>query len=154
MLQVSGKSQKGFVRLQEHNSRLQDIIALKAQNIHTLKEEYIKLAKASKETNRRLNQDKPSEKVEEVLKKKNASHNHGATDHYANNCPKAKEKIDAILQVAEEEVQEKDFESDSRGDAIRENSDYDQDLIEEFLVEYQEENQLGIHDIHLEAKLP
>ncbi|MBW0467317.1 hypothetical protein O181_007032 [Austropuccinia psidii MF-1] len=36
--------------------------------------------------------DKPKEIVEEVTKKKNSCHNFGSTDHYANNCPKAKKK--------------------------------------------------------------
>ncbi|MBW0499514.1 hypothetical protein O181_039229 [Austropuccinia psidii MF-1] len=39
------------------------------------------------------------------------------------------------------------------GDAIREKSDEDQDPIEEFLVEYQDESQLEIHDIQLEEGL-
>ncbi|MBW0469727.1 hypothetical protein O181_009442 [Austropuccinia psidii MF-1] len=37
------------------------------------------------------------------------------------------------------------------GDAIREQSDEDQDPREEFLVEYQEETPLEIQDIQLEA---
>ncbi|MBW0513018.1 hypothetical protein O181_052733 [Austropuccinia psidii MF-1] len=40
------------------------------------------------------------------------------------------------------------------GEAIRENSDDDQDPKEEFLVEYQEETQLKIQEIQLEAGLP
>ncbi|MBW0563551.1 hypothetical protein O181_103266 [Austropuccinia psidii MF-1] len=36
--------------------------------------------------------DKPRERVTEVAKKKNCCHNCGSTDHYANNCPKAKKK--------------------------------------------------------------
>ncbi|MBW0487862.1 hypothetical protein O181_027577 [Austropuccinia psidii MF-1] len=40
------------------------------------------------------------------------------------------------------------------GDVIRENSDDDQDPIEEFQVEYQEETQLLIQEIHLKAGLP
>ncbi|MBW0583834.1 hypothetical protein O181_123549 [Austropuccinia psidii MF-1] len=34
--------------------------------------------------------DKPRERVAEVAKKKTSCHNCGSTDHYANNCPKAK----------------------------------------------------------------
>ncbi|MBW0481394.1 hypothetical protein O181_021109 [Austropuccinia psidii MF-1] len=34
--------------------------------------------------------DKPRERVAEMAKKKNSFHNFGSTDHYANNCPKAK----------------------------------------------------------------
>ncbi|MBW0529666.1 hypothetical protein O181_069381 [Austropuccinia psidii MF-1] len=63
-------------------------------------------------------------------------------------------KIYSIEKVPEEETQEEDSEYDSRGDSIREISDDDQDPIEEFLVEYQEETQLEIQDIQLEAGLP
>ncbi|MBW0497716.1 hypothetical protein O181_037431 [Austropuccinia psidii MF-1] len=83
--------------------------------------------------------DKPKERVAEVAKKKNSCHNCGSTDHYANNCPKAKKKVYAIEKAPEEESPTEDSESDSMGDAIREPSDYDQDPREEFLVEYQEE---------------
>ncbi|MBW0480144.1 hypothetical protein O181_019859 [Austropuccinia psidii MF-1] len=37
--------------------------------------------------------DKPRERVAEVTKKKNSCHNCGSTDHYANNCPKARKKF-------------------------------------------------------------
>ncbi|MBW0481856.1 hypothetical protein O181_021571 [Austropuccinia psidii MF-1] len=47
-----------------------------------------------------------------------------------------------------------DSESDSMGDAIREQSDEDPDQREEFLVEYQEEKPLEIQDIQLEAGMP
>ncbi|MBW0541051.1 hypothetical protein O181_080766 [Austropuccinia psidii MF-1] len=40
------------------------------------------------------------------------------------------------------------------GDTIREHSDYDKDQKGEFLVEYQEETQLEIQDIQLEAGMP
>ncbi|MBW0475874.1 hypothetical protein O181_015589 [Austropuccinia psidii MF-1] len=40
------------------------------------------------------------------------------------------------------------------GDAIREQSDEDQDPREEFLVDYQEETPLEIQDIQLEARIP
>ncbi|MBW0583723.1 hypothetical protein O181_123438 [Austropuccinia psidii MF-1] len=43
--------------------------------------------------------DKPRERVAEVAKKKNSCHNCGSTDHYANNCPKAKKKVYAIEKV-------------------------------------------------------
>ncbi|MBW0551486.1 hypothetical protein O181_091201 [Austropuccinia psidii MF-1] len=36
--------------------------------------------------------DKPMERVAEVAKNKNSCHNCDSTDHYANNCPKAKKK--------------------------------------------------------------
>ncbi|MBW0575401.1 hypothetical protein O181_115116 [Austropuccinia psidii MF-1] len=40
--------------------------------------------------------DKPKERVAEVEKERNFFHNCGSTDHYANNCPKAKKKVSAI----------------------------------------------------------
>ncbi|MBW0480678.1 hypothetical protein O181_020393 [Austropuccinia psidii MF-1] len=64
--------------------------------------------------------DKPKERVAEVAQKKNSCHNCGSTDIYANNCPKAKKKVYAIEKVPEEESPTKDSESDSMGDAIRE----------------------------------
>ncbi|MBW0517555.1 hypothetical protein O181_057270 [Austropuccinia psidii MF-1] len=79
--------------------------------------------------------DKPKERVEEIAKKKNSCHNCGSTDHYANNCPKAKKKVYAIEKVLEEESLAEDSESDSMGDAIREPSDDDQDPREKSLVE-------------------
>ncbi|MBW0479758.1 hypothetical protein O181_019473 [Austropuccinia psidii MF-1] len=82
--------------------------------------------------------DKPKEGVEEVTKKKNSCHNCGSTDHYAKNCPKAKKKAYAIEKVPEEESPTEDSDSDSMGDAIREQSDEEQHPREEFLVEYQE----------------
>ncbi|MBW0467052.1 hypothetical protein O181_006767 [Austropuccinia psidii MF-1] len=98
--------------------------------------------------------DKPKERVEEVAKKNNSCHNCGSTDHYANNCPKAKKKVYAIEKVPEEESPTEDSESDSMGDAIREQSDDDKYPREEFLVEYQEETLLEIQDIHLESGMP
>ncbi|MBW0570538.1 hypothetical protein O181_110253 [Austropuccinia psidii MF-1] len=71
--------------------------------------------------------DKPKERVAEMAKKKNYCHNCGSTDHYANNCAKAKKKIYAIEKVPEEEFPTEDSELDSMGDAIREQSDDDQD---------------------------
>ncbi|MBW0493855.1 hypothetical protein O181_033570 [Austropuccinia psidii MF-1] len=94
---------------------------------------------------------KPKEKMAEVIKKKNNCHNWGSTDHYANNCPNAKKKVYSIEQVPEEKSPTEDSELDSMGGAIREQSDNDQDPREEFLVEYQEETQLEIWEIQLEA---
>ncbi|MBW0570769.1 hypothetical protein O181_110484 [Austropuccinia psidii MF-1] len=71
--------------------------------------------------------DKPKETVAEVAKKRHPCHNCGSTDHYANNYPKEKKKVYAIEQVPEEESPREDSESDSMGDAIREQSDDDQD---------------------------
>ncbi|MBW0486425.1 hypothetical protein O181_026140 [Austropuccinia psidii MF-1] len=77
-----------------------------------------------------------------------------STDHYANNFPKAKKKVYAVEKVPEEESPAEDSESDSMGDAIREQSDEEQDPREEFIVEYQEETPLEIQDIQLEAGMP
>ncbi|MBW0570519.1 hypothetical protein O181_110234 [Austropuccinia psidii MF-1] len=98
--------------------------------------------------------DKPKEKVAEVAKKKNSYHNCGSTDHFSNNCPKAKKKVYAIKQFPEEESPTEDSESESISDAIIEQCDEDQDPREEFLVEYQEETQLEIQDIQLESGMP
>ncbi|MBW0476950.1 hypothetical protein O181_016665 [Austropuccinia psidii MF-1] len=98
--------------------------------------------------------DKPKERVAEVAKKRNSCHNLGSTDYYANNCPKAKKKVYSIEKVPEEESPTEDSDSDSMGDAIREQSDEEQDPREKFLVEYQEENPLEIQDIQLEAGMP
>ncbi|MBW0535935.1 hypothetical protein O181_075650 [Austropuccinia psidii MF-1] len=78
--------------------------------------------------------DKPRETVAEVAKQKNSSHNCGSTDHYTNNCPKAKQKVYAIEKIPEEESPTDDSESGTIGDAIREQSDDDQNSIEEFQV--------------------
>ncbi|MBW0500853.1 hypothetical protein O181_040568 [Austropuccinia psidii MF-1] len=98
--------------------------------------------------------DKPRERVGEVSKKKNSCHNCGSTDHYSNNCPNAKKKVYAIEKVPEEESPTEDYESDSMGNSIREQSDEEQDPREEFLMEYQEETPLEIQEIQLEAGMP
>ncbi|MBW0469840.1 hypothetical protein O181_009555 [Austropuccinia psidii MF-1] len=95
--------------------------------------------------------DKPKKRVAEVTKKKNPCHNCGSTDHYSNSCPKEKKKVYYIEQVPEEESPTGDSESDSMHDAIREQSDEEQDPREKLLVEYQEEKQLEIQKIQLEA---
>ncbi|MBW0525344.1 hypothetical protein O181_065059 [Austropuccinia psidii MF-1] len=66
--------------------------------------------------------DKSRERVAQVAKKKNSCHSCGSTDHYPNNRPKAKKKVYSIEKVPEE-----DSDSDSMGDAIRDQSDDDQD---------------------------
>ncbi|MBW0507071.1 hypothetical protein O181_046786 [Austropuccinia psidii MF-1] len=98
--------------------------------------------------------DKPQERVAEVTKKNNSCHNCGSTDHYSNNFPKAKKNVYAIEKVPEVESPTEDSESDSMGDAIREQSDEEKDPREEFVVEYQEETPLEIQDIQLEAGMP
>ncbi|MBW0498174.1 hypothetical protein O181_037889 [Austropuccinia psidii MF-1] len=98
--------------------------------------------------------DRPKEKMADVTKKKNTCQNCGSTDHYANNYPKEKKKVYSIEQVPEEESPQEDSEPDSMGDSVREQSDDYQDPREEFLVEYQEETQIEIQDIQLEAGMP
>ncbi|MBW0497518.1 hypothetical protein O181_037233 [Austropuccinia psidii MF-1] len=66
----------------------------------------------------------------------------------------AMKKFYASEQVPEEESPTEDSESDSMGDSIREQSDEDQYLREEFLVEYQEETPLKTKDIQLESGVP
>ncbi|MBW0508684.1 hypothetical protein O181_048399 [Austropuccinia psidii MF-1] len=90
----------------------------------------------------------------ELTNKENTCHNCGSTDHYANNLSKGKKKGYAIEQVPEQESPTEDSKSDSMGDYIRELSDDDQGPREEFLVEYQEEKQIEIQDIQLEAGMP
>ncbi|MBW0532623.1 hypothetical protein O181_072338 [Austropuccinia psidii MF-1] len=89
-------------------------------------------------------------RVEEVTKK-NSCHNCGSTEHFANNCTNAKKKVYAIEQVPEEEPPAEGSESEYMGDAIRENSDDDQEPKEEFQVEYHKDTQLEIKNIQLEA---
>ncbi|MBW0476632.1 hypothetical protein O181_016347 [Austropuccinia psidii MF-1] len=98
--------------------------------------------------------DKPRERVAQVAKKKNSCYNCGSTDHYANNSPNPKKKVYAIEKVPEKESPTEDSGSDSMRDAITEQSDEEQDPREEFLVEYQEETQLEIQGIQLEAGMP
>ncbi|MBW0469291.1 hypothetical protein O181_009006 [Austropuccinia psidii MF-1] len=98
--------------------------------------------------------DKHREIVADIGKKKNSFHTCGSTDHYAKNCSKAKKKVYAIEEVPEKEFSTEESDSDSMGDAIREQSDEEQDPREQFLVEYQEETQLEIQDIQLEEGIP
>ncbi|MBW0479410.1 hypothetical protein O181_019125 [Austropuccinia psidii MF-1] len=98
--------------------------------------------------------DKPKKRGEQVTKKKNSCHNYGSTEHHLNNCPKAKKKVYVIEKVSEEEFPTEDSESDSMGDAIREQSEEEKDPSKEFLVEYQEETPLEIQDMRLEVGMP
>ncbi|MBW0558865.1 hypothetical protein O181_098580 [Austropuccinia psidii MF-1] len=75
-------------------------------------------------------------------------------DDIANTIQDEKKNVYAIEKVPVEESPTKDFDSDSMGDEIREQSDEEQDPREEFLVEYQEETPLEIQDIQLEAGMP
>ncbi|MBW0542099.1 hypothetical protein O181_081814 [Austropuccinia psidii MF-1] len=90
----------------------------------------------------------------QVTKKKNSCHNCGSKYHYAKNCPNSNKKVYSIVKVPEEESPTEDSDSDSMGDAIREQYDNDKDPREEFLVEYQEETPLEIQDIQLEEGMP
>ncbi|MBW0557093.1 hypothetical protein O181_096808 [Austropuccinia psidii MF-1] len=72
----------------------------------------------------------------EVTKKKNSCHNCGSKADYANNCSKARKKVYSIEKVPKEESPNEDSESDSMGDAIRKQSDEEQDPREELIVEY------------------
>ncbi|MBW0495102.1 hypothetical protein O181_034817 [Austropuccinia psidii MF-1] len=86
--------------------------------------------------------DKPKEKMAEVTKKKHTCHNCGSTDYYVNSCLKAKKKFYAIEQVPEEESPTEDSESDSMGDAIREQYEDDKYPRQGFIVKYYEETQI------------
>ncbi|MBW0563783.1 hypothetical protein O181_103498 [Austropuccinia psidii MF-1] len=90
----------------------------------------------------------------EVTKKKHSCHNCGSTDHYANNCPIKRKNVYSIEKVPKEESPKEDSESDSMDDAIRKQSDEEQDPREELIVEYQEEPSLQIQDIKSEAGMP
>ncbi|MBW0518773.1 hypothetical protein O181_058488 [Austropuccinia psidii MF-1] len=79
---------------------------------------------------------------------------HGGRVKSSKSTAMANKKVYAIEKVPEEESLTEDSESNSVGDTIRGQSDDDQDPREEFLVEYQEETQLEIQDIQLEAGMP
>ncbi|MBW0473158.1 hypothetical protein O181_012873 [Austropuccinia psidii MF-1] len=98
--------------------------------------------------------EKPKGRVEKVTKNHNSCHNCGSTDDYGNNYPKAKNKVYAFGKFPQEESSTEDSDTDSMGDAIREQSDEEQNPREEFLVEYKEETPLEIQDIQLEAGMP
>ncbi|MBW0553098.1 hypothetical protein O181_092813 [Austropuccinia psidii MF-1] len=65
-----------------------------------------------------------------------------------------RKKVYAIEKVPEEESPTEDSESDSMGDAIREQYDEEKDPRVEFPVDYQEETPLEIQHIQLEAGIP
>ncbi|MBW0549461.1 hypothetical protein O181_089176 [Austropuccinia psidii MF-1] len=66
----------------------------------------------------------------------------------------AKKQVYAIEKVPEDKSPTEDSDSDSMGDAIREQSDEKKEQREEFLVEYQEKVPLEIQDIQLVAGIP
>ncbi|MBW0497826.1 hypothetical protein O181_037541 [Austropuccinia psidii MF-1] len=98
------------------------------------------IANTLKDIRNRTNIGKYSPYKSSGLERNNLS----GRNHYANNCPKAKKKVYAIEKVPEEESTTEDSESDSMGDATRDQSDEYQHPREEFLVEYQEETPLEI----------
>ncbi|MBW0489788.1 hypothetical protein O181_029503 [Austropuccinia psidii MF-1] len=89
---------------------LQDIRKRKNRGKHS---PYKSSGFKERQTFREEFQDKPRERVAEVTKKKNSCHNCGSTDHYSNNCPKAKKKVYDIEKVPEEDSPTEDSESDS-----------------------------------------
>ncbi|MBW0554659.1 hypothetical protein O181_094374 [Austropuccinia psidii MF-1] len=155
MSQYAEQTQNLFAELQTSHEMIKELTASMEKIFKTLQERHAHLSKASEETNKRLNQvfeeqhhrkrdrveikEKPRERVAEVPKKKNSCHNCGSTDHHANNCPKEKKKVYTIEKVPEEESPTEDSESDYMGNAIRQQSDEEQDPREEFQWEYQEE---------------
>ncbi|MBW0479119.1 hypothetical protein O181_018834 [Austropuccinia psidii MF-1] len=81
--------------------------------------------------------------------------NHNCTlDDIENTSQDAKKEVYAIEKVPEEESPTEDSDSDSMGDAIREQSEEEKDPREEFLGEAQEETPLEKQDIQLEAGMP
>ncbi|MBW0460513.1 hypothetical protein O181_000228 [Austropuccinia psidii MF-1] len=135
MSQFAEKTQKQFVELRASHERMKTLTASMDKIVKTLQEGHAQLSKASEETNKSLNQvfEEP---------------------HHKKGTGIAKKKVYAIEKAPEEESPTEDSESNSMGDAIREQSDEDKDPREEFLVEYQEESPLEIQEIQLEAGMP
>ncbi|MBW0475036.1 hypothetical protein O181_014751 [Austropuccinia psidii MF-1] len=137
--------------LDEISNTLQDV--RKRTNIG--KYSQYKISSFKEKKHFRVNfKDKPKERVPEVTKMKNSCQNCGSTENHADNCPKEMIKVYSIEKVPEEKPSIEDSYSDSMGDSMCKPSDDDQDPKEQFLVEYQEETQLGIQDIQLEAGMP
>ncbi|MBW0570461.1 hypothetical protein O181_110176 [Austropuccinia psidii MF-1] len=79
--------------------------------------------------------EKYREKVAELPKKRNSCPNCGSTDNYSNKFPKAT-KFYAIEEVPGEGAHTEGSGYGSIGNAIREDSDHDQDSIGGHLVDY------------------
>ncbi|MBW0493368.1 hypothetical protein O181_033083 [Austropuccinia psidii MF-1] len=131
LTQISGELEHAVKFRCNHNFTLDDIANIlqdvrKITNIGKYTP-YKKCGFKEKQSFRVNFKDKCRERVAEVAKKKNSFHNCGSTDHYANNCPKAKKKFYSIEKVPEEEFPTEDSDSDSMGDSIREQSDEEQD---------------------------
>ncbi|MBW0477161.1 hypothetical protein O181_016876 [Austropuccinia psidii MF-1] len=135
MSQIAEQTQKKLSELQARHERMKKLTASMDKIVKAFQEGHLQLSKASEETNEILNQGFKEQ------------HRRKGTDHYSKNCSKEKKKSYAIEKVPEEESPTEDSESQSMGDAIREQSVEEQDEREEFPVEYQEEAPLEIQDI-------
>ncbi|MBW0529680.1 hypothetical protein O181_069395 [Austropuccinia psidii MF-1] len=62
----------------------------------------------------------------------------------------ANKNIYDIKELPREEPQTENYDSDSMGKSLRKDSEEEQDLIEEHMVEYQDEPQIEVQDIELE----
>ncbi|MBW0498185.1 hypothetical protein O181_037900 [Austropuccinia psidii MF-1] len=89
--------------------------------------------------------DKAKERVAEVAKKRNSCHDCGSTDHYANNCPKAKKNVYSIEKYQRRNPQQRIltqnlWEMPSENNLMKSKT--------------QEETPLETQDINLEAGMP
>ncbi|MBW0513316.1 hypothetical protein O181_053031 [Austropuccinia psidii MF-1] len=134
MCQYAEQTQKKLAELEARHVRMKKLTASMDQIVKLLPEGHAPGFKEKKPFRVEFT-DKTSETVAVVAKKRNSYHNCGSTDHYSNNCPKAKKKVYAIEKLPEEESPTENSDSDSMGDSIREQSDEEQDPREEFLVE-------------------
>ncbi|MBW0517339.1 hypothetical protein O181_057054 [Austropuccinia psidii MF-1] len=121
MSQFAEKIQKQSAELQESHERMKTSTASMDKIFKPLQEGHAHGSK-EKQPFKVEFKEKPRERVAEVAKKKNSCQNCGSTDHYANNCPKAKKKVYSTEKVPEEEYPTEDSDSDSIRDAIREQS--------------------------------
>ncbi|MBW0475749.1 hypothetical protein O181_015464 [Austropuccinia psidii MF-1] len=153
MSQYAEQAQMQVAQLEANHERMKKFRAFKRTNVGKYTP-YKSSGFKEKQLFRVAFKDKFGERVAEVTKKKNSCHNCGSTDHYSNNCLKAKNKDYGFEKVPEEESQTEDSESDSMGDAITEQSDEEQDPREEFVMEYQEETQLKIQEKLVEGGMP
>ncbi|MBW0569686.1 hypothetical protein O181_109401 [Austropuccinia psidii MF-1] len=133
-----------FAELQERHERMKTLTSSMEIFFKTLQEDHAQSGKPSEEINRKLNQ--VFDEQHHFKRDRNY--------YYSNKSPNAKKKVFAIDKVPEEECSTEYSDSHSMGDAIRESPDDDHDPKEEFLQEYQEEKQLEIKDIQLEAGIP
>ncbi|MBW0490792.1 hypothetical protein O181_030507 [Austropuccinia psidii MF-1] len=145
MSQFAEKTPKQFSELEASHERKKILTASMEKILKSLQEGYAQLSKASEETNKTLNV---------VFEEQH--HNTRESDfldHEINKLFNVYHSMKPQPQGHEEYLTE-DSDSDSIGDAIREQSDEEQDPREEFLVEYEEETLLEIQDIQLEEGMP